>query len=203
MFRRLGIFLSVIGIIMTMGLALVIGFDFISKVSFLRDFSSFLVEMNALGYLLGGLMGFLIFLIPCDSYFILWGSGLYLEPSIIVSLQLLLFFGIIGMFIGFRSSSESTSYPLLESVLLPYIFVFVFNIVLLFIILFTRQLYIGIILQAIIEGGSGKGIVIFFVTSVIENGTVIAVFSAFTNVILTPSKKKETIYCDDGTICDF
>lgn len=204
MFRRLGIFLSVIGITMTLGAILIIGFDFASHISFLSNVSDLMIDMGGLGYVLAAVCGIVILVTPVDSYYLIWGDSqsINLSPPLSVTFSLLLFFGIIGSWIGYRTSGHTSSHPLLESVVLPYVFMLVFYVGIFAVINIIGQMdTVGSILFGIIEGATSRSIEMVVFTGVLFNGTIIAVFSAFVNVLLTSPNSDDM--CDPGDLdCD-
>lgn len=197
MFRKMGTLWASLGIAMALGLFLVIGLDFISQLGTpVVGFSDVLVAMNYFGYFVASLFGIVIIILPIDFY---W--SIQRDPVIIV-LELFLFFGLIGAWMGFRSSAEDVKHPIIEAFFMPYILVLVVNVVLVIIIYITYPWMIGLLLRSLVEGTSGRSIWFFVLMSTIENGTFIALFAVFVSVLMGDKKEGDGMFCKDGSVCD-
>jgi len=195
MFRRLGTFWIVSGTIIALGYFLIIAMDFVGQVSFISGIDELVWEIGFLGHLLVILISFLIVIMPLDTYFIVWGTTLQKDPSWIVSGELILFFGLIGAVIGFRSKSVKGAF------LDGYIFIILMNLI---IFLFLYIPVFGLLVSGIMQGISSRDMIIFHMTSIVENGTTLAVCSTFIATLLdrgVEEKLKFPELCADQSVC--
>ncbi len=204
MFRRIGNFFGVIGISMLMGAFLVLVFDFLSIITLFDGVSDGLMSFGEIGYLLASVVGIGILILPIDWYYYIFDTGMIRQPSILVSIYLLIFFGIIGAWIGLRSTSNEIKNPLKEMLIMSFGTIIMIDILLLLLIQILSSTIIGILLKSLLIGIIGRSTITFLLCSVIENGIVLSIFSYFFLVILEDRSDKENrIYCDDGnTLCE-
>lgn len=197
MFRRWGTFWIACGTAIGVGYFLIVALDFIDQISFISGFSSLIWELSYLGHLLVVIFSFLIIILPLDFYFMVWGTTISRDPSFLVSLELLLFFGMIGAIIGFRSHTEKGAF------IGGYLFVAVMNLILFVIMYLLSFVFIGTLLSALLQGISGRDLFTFFISSVLENGTVIAIFSLFIATLLGRGEEDamQPELCLDQKVC--
>ena len=197
MFWRLGTFWIVCGISVGVGYFLIVAMDFLSQISFISGVSDLVWELSYLGHFLVVILSFLIVIMPIDFYFMIWGTSLSTDPSLLISLELLLFFGLMGAMIGFRSKSVRGAF------IGGYLFITMMNIIVFILILLLTPVFLGSILAGVLQGLSGRDMTLFYITSIAENGTIVAFFSSFIATLLGRGEKGAILpeLCLDQNVC--
>lgn len=203
-FKRLGVVVSGFSVAIFAGMILFLQFDFISHLNTpITGFASLLNSMHGVQYLVIILLTLALIILPVDIYYLNWGTSLSRDVSFLVTLELFFFFGLIALIIGFTSSRMANG--MWDAVLNAYLFVFFFNLILLFLIFITYNLLIGQLLQGILFGITGRDLLTFVIMSVLENGTILAVMSALVGAIFEDERDDFGLLngaiCEDGDLC--
>ena len=144
-----------------LGMVLILIFDFLSHLNTpFFNVASLLNELSGWQYLISIIFTFIIIIFPIDSYYILWGTTAIRDVPLVLSLELLFFFGIVGIVIGYRSKGTG------DAILNSFLFVLSLNVILIILILLLNAVIpIGDVLASILGGITGKDMVTFVVTS--------------------------------------
>lgn len=196
MLRRAKICLSACAAAELIGLLLVLVFDFVSQVTIFLEVSTFLRESaGGVGYAVAAALALGIAAVPLDTYFLVWGTERVIEAPLVVPLQLVLYFGVVGAVIGYRSRG------LADALVNSFLLLSLLSIALGALVFLLGELLLGSLLVALIEGITGRSLVITAVCAILENGAVTAVFAAFVASLVSPSGG-ERASCDPGEVCE-
>jgi hypothetical protein len=194
--RRAKICLSACAAAELIGLLLVLVFDFVSQVTIFLEVSTFLRESaGGVGYAVAAALALGIAAVPLDTYFLVWGTERVIEAPLVVPLQLVLYFGVVGAVIGYRSRG------LADALVNSFLLLSLLSIALGALVFLLGELLLGSLLVALIEGITGRSLVITAVCAILENGAVTAVFAAFVASLVSPSGG-ERASCDPGEVCE-